>query len=225
MVTVSNQASIEIDKHLVLQNIGYASGRKPSARVASVLDEYIENANQLIEPSYSYIIKDIERVRSSCVFIDGSIVLRSQVITKMLKECSKIAIFVATIGSHLEETVIRLTEDGLVLQSAILDSIGSVSTEKVADQVQNEIKKVAEAEELCTSRRFSPGYCDWTIRQQKEIFRALDGNTAGIHLTRECLMLPRKSMSGIIGIGPCNMENYNACKTCKKPDCQGRREI
>ena len=225
MGTLSSQTSIEIDKHLVLRNIGYASHRKPSARVASVLDEYIENANQLIEPLYSYIIKDIERVRRSCVFIDGSIVLRSQVITEMLKECNKIAIFVATIGSHLEETVIRLAEDGLVLQSAILDSIGSVATEKVADHVQNEVKKVAEAEELCTSRRFSPGYCDWTIRQQKEVFRALDGNTAGIRLTRECLMLPRKSMSGIIGIGPRNMENYNPCKTCKKPDCQGRREI
>ena len=225
MVTVSSQANIEIDKQLVLRNIGYASRHKPSPRVASVLDEYIENANQLIEPSYSYIIKDIERVRRSCVFIDGSIVFRSQVITKMLEECNKIAIFVATIGSYLEETVIRLSKDGLVLQSAILDSIGSVATEKVADHVRNEIKEIAEAEKLCTSRRFSPGYCDWTIRQQKEIFRALDGNTAGIRLTRECLMLPRKSMSGIIGIGPCNMENYNPCKTCNKPDCQGRREI
>jgi len=38
-------------------------------------------------------------------------------------------------------------------------------------------------------------------------------------------MIPQKSISGIIGIGPAsaNVENYDPCKTCKKKDCPGRR--
>ncbi|GAH91002.1 unnamed protein product, partial [marine sediment metagenome] len=53
------------------------------------------------------------------------------------------------------------------------------------------------------SRRLSPGYCDWKIDQQKMVFRAMKDDSAGVRLTEECLMLPQKSISGIIGIGQC----------------------
>ncbi|MFC1995291.1 vitamin B12 dependent-methionine synthase activation domain-containing protein [Chloroflexota bacterium] len=75
------------------------------------------------------------------------------------------------------------------------------------------------------SRRFSPGYCDWELSQQKMVFRAMNGDFAGIRLTEECLMVPQKSISGIMGLGTCdsNIENYNPCVTCKERDCPGRR--
>ena len=221
---VSDRADIKIDRQQVLRNIGYTTGRKLPVRITSLVDEYIENAHQLMEPSYSYVISSIRGIRRSCVFIDDSIVFESNVLARMMQQCEKVAVFVATIGSYLEETVIRLAEDSLILQSAVLDAIGSVAVNNVAAFVLDTIRGVAYAQGLCISRRFSPGYCDWTIRQQKEIFRALNNNSAGVHLTEECLMLPRKSISGIIGIGPNNMECYNPCKTCKKTNCQDRRE-
>jgi cobalamin-dependent methionine synthase I len=136
-----------------------------------------------------------------------------------------VAIFLVTIGKYLEETAFQLARDGLILQATVLDAIGSDAVEKVADFAQDRIKEVAKARGLVTSRRFSPGYCDWNIGQQRMLFYALTGNTVGIRLTGECLMIPQKSISGIIGIGPSidNVENYNPCKTCTKQDCPGRR--
>ena len=223
MVAISNRADIEIDRHQVLRNIGYSTHRKPSARIASLINEYIENAHQLIEPLYSYVIRDIEGVRRSCVFVEGSIVFESEVIARLLEQCQKVVVFLATIGNRLEKMVLRLAEDGLVLDASVLDAIGSGAVEKVAEFVQDRIGEVARADGLSTSRRFSPGYCDWTIRQQKMVFRAMNGDSAGVRLTKEYLMLPRKSISGIIGIGPCGVEDYNPCRTCNKRDCLGRR--
>ena len=130
-----------------------------------------------------------------------------------------------TIGKHLEETAYQLAEDGLVLQATVLDAIGSGAAERVADLVQDKIRETANTQGLVTSPRFSPGYCDWDVDQQKTIFQAVDGDALGIYLTERYLMIPRKSISGIIGIGPSNsdVENYNSCKTCKKYDCLGRR--
>ncbi|HEX76034.1 MAG TPA: hypothetical protein G4O12_05545 [Dehalococcoidia bacterium] len=223
MVTVSNQEDIEIDRWQVLRSIGYGTHHKLPARIVSLIDEYVENAHQLIEPSYSYIIRDIEGVRRSCVYVEGSIVFESHVIARLLEQCEKIAVFLVTIGNRLEEMVLWLAEDGLVLQSAVLDAIGSVTAEKLAESVEDRMREEACAQGLCTSRRFSPGYCDWPIRQQKMVFRAMNGASIGVRLTKECLMLPRKSVSGIIGIGPFDMEDYNPCKTCNKCDCLGRR--
>jgi len=222
MVAISNL--IDIDSQQVLRNIGYGADCEPSARIESLISDYIENTCHLTEPLYSYVVKRISLVQGSRVVIEGSVTFQSEVIARLLEQCEKVAVFLVTISGHLEETVNQLAADGLVLQAAVLDTIGSGVIETVTDFVQERISEDARTQGLCISRRFSPGYCDWDISEQKMVFRAMNGDYAGIRLTEQCLMLPQKSISGIIGIGPCNkVENYNPCKTCDKQDCVGRR--
>lgn len=217
--------SVVIDKEQVCRNLGYVPHCKLSPRVSSLIDEYSEQSYQLIEPAYSYIIKNIEGVRKSYVFIEGSIVFESDVIARLLSPCSKLALLVATIGSRLEEMVVQLSRHKRLLQAAVLDAIGSVAVENVADTVQEKIRNEAEEQGLVISRRFSPGYCDWTIRQQTEFFRAINRENAGVRLTESLLMVPQKSISGIIGIGTSQtrVDRYNPCIKCNKSNCIGRR--
>lgn len=225
ILAVSNQIDIEFDPQQVLHNIGYSADYKLSARLSSLVDEYLENAYHLVEPSYSCVIRDITFVQGSHVAIEDSVTFESRVIAQLLEKCHKVAVFLATIGDHLEEMVRHLAEDKLVLEAVVLDAIGSVAAESVADFIQGRVEEKANAQGLCISQRFSPGYCDWDIGQQRTLFWTMNGNSAGVRLTKECLMLPQKSISGIIGIGPCNsnVENYNPCQTCNKHDCPGRR--
>jgi len=222
MVVISK--SIDIDSKQVLQNIGYGADYEPSARIASLVNEYAENTCHLIEPSYSYVLRDINLVRGSRVVIEGSVTFQSEVVAHLLEQCERVAILIVTIGNRLEEMVRHLAEDGLVLQAAVLDTIGSGVAETVADFVQDRIGEVARAQGLYISHRFSPGYCDWDISQQKMVFQAMNGDTAGVRLTEQCLMLPQKSVSGIVGISSSDkVEDYKPCKTCTKSDCLGRR--
>jgi hypothetical protein len=228
LVTVSNWVEIEeikISMDKVCKILGYQGDFTLTPRISSIIEGYIENTHELLEPSYSYVIRDVERVRRSSVFVGGSILFESGVISKLLVNCKKVAIFVATIGHRLEEMVIKLSIDGRVLQSAVLDAIGSVATDSLADVVQSEIAEIARGQGLVISPRFSPGYCDWTIRQQSAVFSAVDTKEAGVNLTEGFLMVPQKSISGIIGIGHDAelVKKYNPCKTCRKPDCIGRR--
>ncbi|MFC2017995.1 vitamin B12 dependent-methionine synthase activation domain-containing protein [Chloroflexota bacterium] len=228
MVTATNlidARDVRIDKKRVYRRIGYSPGNRVSARISNLIDDYIDNVDHIIEPAYSYVIRDVEWVQESRVFIDGSITLESKVIAQLLEQCNKVAMFIMTIGSHLEETTRQLADDGLVLQSAILDAVGSNATEKVAGCIQNEIEEIVREQGFSISPRFSPGYCDWDIRQQQMIFQVVDGDPLGIHLTETCLMIPRKSISGIIGIGTpdSNVSSYNPCRTCHKRNCTSRR--
>ena len=222
MVTTSD--GININAERVFRDIGYCADCEPSVRMLSLVNEYVENARDLIDPSYACIIRNIKSVNGSRIVIEGSITFKSEVIARLLEQCEKAALFLVTIGKYLEETTYRLAKDGLILQSAVLDAIGSDAAEAVADFIQNLIGETARARGLHISQRFSPGYCDWDVNQQKMIFRAMEGNSAGIRLTEGCLMLPRKSISGIIGIGPAEVKDYNPCTTCDKLDCVGRRE-
>ncbi|MEE8471151.1 MAG: vitamin B12 dependent-methionine synthase activation domain-containing protein [Dehalococcoidia bacterium] len=225
MAVIGSQIDIGIDTKNVCRYLGYSSRSRPSARVLDLIDGYMENARSFIDPSYSYVIRNVKQVRQSYVLVDGPIVFQSVVIARLLRECSKVAVLVATIGSRLEEKVRQLARDGLMLQASVLDAVGSEAVEKVADLVQCAIEERANAEGLVSGRRFCPGYCDWDISQQPMVFRAVKGDSIGVHLTESCLMIPQKSISGIVGIGLSdgNLKDYNPCKACSKTDCLGRR--
>ena len=218
-------SQIDVKRQEVLKNIGYDDEYQPSARIASLVNDYIDNYHDLISSSYSYVIRDVVSVEGDLATIEGPITLESKVIARLLERCQKVAVFALTIGSYLEDMVAYLAENRLVLQATVLDAVGSGAAEKLAAYVEDKIRMLAYTDGLVISRRFSPGYCDWAISQQKEIFQALNDDTAGIRLTKSLLMIPRKSVSGIIGIGPAgsNIEEYNPCYTCRQKDCPGRR--
>lgn len=225
MSVSSDRVDIQIDKKQVCQYIGYDDDQNLSARISSLIDDYAKNADQLIDPLHSYVIKNVEWARGSMALIEGSIIFKSRVLVQLLEQCQQVAIFLVTIGRYLEDTSAKLARDGLILQATVLDAIGSSAVEKVADHAQDRIRSIAESKGLVISRRFSPGYCDWNIGQQRMLFSALTGNSVGVRLTGECLMIPQKSISGIIGIGSPNgnIESYNPCSVCEKQDCPGRR--
>ncbi|MFC1943262.1 vitamin B12 dependent-methionine synthase activation domain-containing protein [Chloroflexota bacterium] len=221
MTTASSR--FNIDRRRVLHDIGYPPDSEPSARMESLVNDYVKNAHQFFSPSFSYVVMDIKLVEETSVLLEDGVVFESGVIARLLEKADKVAVFVLTVGRYLEDSVAQLAQGGLVLQSAVLDAIGSDAVERLADSVESQISEVAHNQGLTISRRFSPGYCDWDVSQQKMVFQAMKGDCAGVHLTDGCLMLPRKSISGIIGIGPRDIEDYNPCKTCDSHDCVGRR--
>jgi len=65
---------LNINRHQVFRDIGYAADCKPSARMVSLVDEYVEHARDLIEPLYSYVIKGIVLVQGSHVILEDSVI-------------------------------------------------------------------------------------------------------------------------------------------------------
>ena len=225
MLVLDNSLVESIDEERVLNALGYHADAVIPARILSLVNDFAENSPDFVDLSYSYVIRDIHSVEGEHVTIDDEVTFSSDIIARLLEHCQKVAVFVLTIGDHMEQVIDGLAEDGNILKASVLDAIASNTTEKVAELVQEMISEEVRSQGLCTGRRFSPGYCDWDVNQQEMVFRAMNGSTAGIRLTGDYLMIPRKSISGIIGIGMPNndIENYNPCKTCQKRDCLVRR--
>jgi len=224
MLTTEERIKIQIDRAEVLRYLGYPAGHKVPAHISSLVDKHIESTSQLIEPQYSCVIRDVDRVEEARVFL-GDITFESRIIAQLMQGCQKAAIFAVTIGELLEMRSKQLAKAGRVLEAAIVDAVGSEAAEQAAAAVQNRVKEIANAQGLSISLRFSPGYCDWDIGQQTMIFRALNGRSAGIHLTDSGLMVPRKSVSGVIGMSSHGdeLEAWSPCRTCKQRNCPGRR--
>jgi hypothetical protein len=219
-----NAKLFSVDKQEILGLIGYGEAGAISARVDSLVDDYLDNYHDFIAPTFKYDFWSVKKVAGGRTRI-GPVTLKSAVLARLLERCERVAVFALTIGGYLEELVDQLSVSGLVLQATVLDAVGSGAAETLAAEIQAEIARWADRRGLVISRRFSPGYCDWNVGQQGELFRLLGGEVTGITLTDSMLMVPRKSISGVIGIGlpGHGIEEYNPCTTCHKKDCPGRR--
>jgi hypothetical protein len=108
---------------------------------------------------------------------------------------AKVAICLCTIGEDLERSSSELIKDNEMLRGFILDSFGSEAAEETAIQADRIIAQEARDMGLWPSKRFSPGYGIWDIREQSYVFATLPAADIGVRLTDTFMMIPRKSVS------------------------------
>jgi cobalamin-dependent methionine synthase I len=142
-----------------------------------------------------------------------------------MKGSEEIVVFLGTLGEDVDRNISRLMAAKKISDSYILDAMASVAAESMVERFYQRLKDRYEANEKSVTLRFSPGYCDWPLREQKKIFKFLPNDTIGVNLSKNLFMSPRKSVSGIVGVCPSNLPAFaeNPCLVCTKYDCPYRR--
>lgn len=227
MVDYLKDFQIELDAKKIYNVLGYSNGHQPKPSIRSMVDMEMAEARELIRTSCSYQIMDIQRIRRPRVtLVNGTkATFTSEVLSWALYPCEQAVIFVASIGPDLERRVAQLTSEGCGTRAYILDAIGSEAAEKTVCYLQDQFREVAKFDDGDTTLRYSPGYCDWDISQQKALFKAMDSAPLQVNLSTDCLMIPRKSVSGIIGLGWVEKPRLrlSPCRFCTRQDCKNRR--
>ncbi|KAF0107954.1 MAG: Vitamin B12 dependent methionine synthase activation domain [Anaerolineaceae bacterium] len=165
-------------------------------------------------------VKVIEH-RHDQILLAGGKKLTGPLAARHLAGAERVAAVVCTIGAELE-TLASAQED-LVLALA-LDGLGNAAVEAVSQQVCGRIAERARAKGLETSAPLSPGEPDWPVDAgQPQIFSLLGQSPAGVRLTEGWMMIPMKSISFVVGIGP-HMEQADLCELCSmKERCRYRK--
>lgn len=148
------------------------------------------------------------------------------IISRQLKGSEAYVFFVATAGHGFDNWLQTLKRDGDIAKTYIADTMGSIIAEKTADAMEKELERtlaVSHPGWLHTSR-FSPGYCGWHVREQQMLFSLFPVvKPCGVTLTDSSLMLPIKSVSGVIGLGEKARKLDYSCGLCTAENCYKRR--
>jgi hypothetical protein len=89
----------------------------------------------------------------------------------------------------------------------------------VIDWLAARIEERAAAEGRKITNHYSPGYCGWNVAEQQRLFALLPPGFCGVRLTPSSLMVPIKSISGVIGLGPEVRKRDYECNVCEVEDC------
>ena len=146
-----------------------------------------------------------------------------KIILQQLNDAEAYALFIATSGRDFETFLHQLKEEGDMVRVFIADALGSVIAEKCADEMEKNIQLSIDKLGWKHTNRFSPGYCGWHVSEQQKLFPLFEGNTCGVTLTESSLMLPIKSVSGIIGVGQKVRRLDYTCGLCNFEKCYKRK--
>lgn len=142
-----------------------------------------------------------------------------------LKEATEAAFFLCTAGALFSDEAHALNASGDFLEAYIIDSIGSLAVERAMDKIHKALETEQAERGLKITNRYSPGYCNWPLKDQRPLFAFVGENPTAIELSESCLMHPIKSVSGVIGIGEKARRRAYGCAICQNKTCIYRRLV
>ncbi len=171
------------------------AGRTDDPAVLALADR----AAQAIEAQA--VPRTLYRIFDCTVTADGATIGGREFCSRRLAEtlsgCTQAVVFGATLGTGCDR-LIQAAAACEVAYAMALQAAAACKIEEVCDDLERTLKN---EQHLALRQRYSPGYFDLDITQQKDIFALLElTKRIGITLTDTCEMLPTKSVTAIIGI-------------------------
>jgi hypothetical protein len=211
---------IALSAEEVLKEIGYGE-TAPDASVMEGIHRLLTLLEQGVKPRYRYSVFE-GRLEDRAVHVPNQLLATGSTITRLLDGSTSFAVFVATAGREFEQIQQTCKATGDMLVTYLLDLMGTLLVEKVGDCMERQLE--ADCPDMRHTNRFSPGYCNWHLTEQRKIFALLGQQPCGITLSDVCLMTPIKSISGIIGIGKEVQTGIYACRYCELESCYKRKK-
>ncbi|MCX6137946.1 MAG: hypothetical protein NTV54_10675 [Ignavibacteriales bacterium] len=214
-----------LSRDTISHGLGYGS-TPPPPDVLAELDDILSALPERCEVRCGYRIISAEElsVFPDRIHCGATEFLTGPIIAKRVRQAETLAVYATTAGTPLDVWSHELFQSGNHLKGYLVDSTGSEIAELTADWLEKRLAADVAVRDWRISNRYSPGYCDWNVSEQHKLFSLLPDNFCGITLTASALMLPKKSTSGIIGLGRKVKREEYQCSICDMKDCFRRKE-
>ncbi len=193
----------------VMRRLGYPSaGYDLSGGMEEILNNAMTEAGRRMDIRTSHrILAVASNDGGRVLFKDSDLIIESGMVAKLLRRASCVVCLAATAGIAMDNAVSSEMDRGEMTEAFMLDAIGSETVEAAVDELHWKIlKEMAEENGLNVTPRFSPGYGDWRLTVQADLVRASGGPLIGISVTPSSLMIPRKSVTAVLGFEPCCLD-------------------
>jgi len=189
---------------------------KEGSRQLDELRLLVDQAQSIGRPKAQYRITFIQARGEDWVEMDG-VRLSSRVLSVNLAPLHRVFPYVATGGAELGSWVSAQTD---LLRQYWADAIAEAALRLATAHLRAHLQQVHGLGRLSA---MAPGsLADWPLEEQGPLFTLLGDTeaTIGVRLTERFLMLPTKSVSGILFP---TESSFESCQLCPRERCPGRR--
>ena len=219
-VRLTDIDTVETKRYAGLRNVRNFDEKK--------LLDACEEAQILLETQGSWFFYDYD-YKNQTILSEIPVIISGKSISRHLENCDKVICMAVTIGESIETEITNKFDRGEYIASILLDAAATTAVEQAADAIEKKIKQDISSKGYSMRWRFSPGYDDWSLSQQLEIYNLSGAESIGIRLSDSMMMIPRKSITALIGlykkeVNDKYIEVKNKCKNCNKNNCPNRQQ-
>jgi len=194
---VFKEMKIPVPIDEVLRRLGKKRNMDISNQLAWLVNEETEKCQSLMTPMGIYERFEVSLEKEDVVEVKDGLSIESADLYRWVSGCDEIVVMAVTIGEEIITRVEELVEASEVTRGMIVDAIGSETVEELAN-VLNRI--ICTTVRKATTKRYSPGYGDWEVTDQKALLDLIHGDQIGIRVNDTSQMVPEKSISAVIGL-------------------------
>jgi len=190
----------------------------PEERIRDMVRELIGELVPKATLRYTYQVVEAEKLSPRQVRFAGKTFTPEGIICSYLKGMTHALLFIGSAGWEFDKAKEELKASDDIVADYIADSIGTVLAEMTVAQIEKDYDGVQ-----TISMPYSPGYCNWDIREQHLLFSLFPERPCGVILSESSLMTPEKSVSGFFALGETLQRQPYHCEICKNKRCYKRR--
>jgi len=195
----SSGIDLDIKKTEILRYLGYGKNLDDKNIDKEIL-EAVGELQKTTALNYIYRIFDFKVVDGTIDVTDTTLRIKSKDLLKHLRDSERLAIMATTLGFQVEKHIKYLNKVDLS-KGVIYEACAAALIEELCDYVENEIEAEATSDDFSITKRYSPGYGDLELDIQPKIVKAVEAQKKiGINVTENFIMVPRKSVTALIGL-------------------------
>jgi hypothetical protein len=177
-----------------------------------------------IRPEIKSLIRELLATVKKAHLLESAIACEIYTITELgeqpllpsvLPTAEELAVAVCTIGPGLENQASEYFKQGEPLRGMLLDGIGSAAVDSLTEEVCKFIAGEASSRGYEASSPISPGMPGLPLTEQWQLLSMVPAQDIGVSLTPTGMMVPRKSASMVIGMGP-QMAKWTRAEVCAR---------
>lgn len=204
----------------VLRRLGVPPGADLRPEVRELLDRAAEITERLADARG--VIHPVRREEFVAIYDGEGKNAAESALERIYPRAGALALFVATVGEKLEREISALFREGDSALAVVLDAYASATMNRCVDALVKRFE-FGFYDDRVRVLPYSPGYCGWHLTGQRALFGTLEFDNAGVALGESCLMIPLKSVSGVLVAGGASVHRFRPdfefCEECETHEC------
>jgi len=192
---------ITLDEVFKAEGADY-SQRSPHPRAVELHRKIMEEAAGLVRPTAIWVEVDVIGYGVGELLLEEGYKLSSNLLPKVAGTAEKLLLISTTIGTVIEDRLTEYKETGKMSEAFALDACATAYVAKAGTTAMSRMEEAYHHEGLKTTFPMGPGHSYWKgLEDMQVIFHFLRAERIGIRLNDSNLMIPRKSIAMVMGVG------------------------
>jgi len=199
----------------VLRRQGLGGRAQVRPEIKKVITELLAEVEKkgLLEPAVAYEYYPITAMDSERISLEGDRAIEAPLLPATFPEAKELIVLIATIGPRLEKQVTEYTKGGEALRGMVLDGIGTAAVDRLIPGALELIAAEVASRGYEISSPVNPGMPGFPMTEQWSLLELAPVEEIGVSLSSSGVLVPRKSTSMVIGIGP-KMTRWTQAEVC-----------